>query len=344
VELGAVIVVGSNSNPSTSMNAGERSVFPEASATVRALYSPRRPILGNDAVQLWMDRVRTLKVAGLWLAPDDSGSRSFPSRLADLIRQGVEKLLVIKLKSYAEMDLSDLLRFHCEKRNPVTDAQDARGSLGVRLLNRSAVDSIAANVQPSCSPIAHSATHYRFRGYTKSLLSSQERQDLVRDALSGNCALRPAARQVQDQVWVGEGAMIDESVRMIGPVFVGSGTMVNAGATIGPFASIESNCIVDCGTSVARSTVLPHTFLAPGLLVQNSVVDGDYLESLESGTVISLAAARLARRIRPATAKRTLLRATPPANSFVGAGSEAGWKFPATNCVDGPLAWVRVEL
>ncbi len=45
------------------------------------------------------------------------------SALAEFARQGVERLLMIKLKSYAEMDLADLLRFHCESRNPVTEAQ-----------------------------------------------------------------------------------------------------------------------------------------------------------------------------------------------------------------------------
>ena len=55
--------------------------------------------------------------------------------------RGSNGFCVIKLKSYAEMDLADLLRFHCEKRNPVTEAHDSRGQLGVCLLDRRALRS-----------------------------------------------------------------------------------------------------------------------------------------------------------------------------------------------------------
>jgi carbonic anhydrase/acetyltransferase-like protein (isoleucine patch superfamily) len=115
--------------------------------------------------------------------------------------------------------------------------------------------------------------------------------------LTGACGLRPFGTQIRQQVWIGEGANLADSVRVIGPTYIGARTVVRAGATIGPFASIERDCVVDCGTTVERSTVLPHTYLAPGLLIRHGLVDGGYLEHLGWGAVADLRAAGLGNRI-----------------------------------------------
>jgi hypothetical protein len=219
------------------------------------------------------------------------------SKFTDLSRQGVEKVLVIKLKSYAEMDLADLLRFHCEKRNPVTDAQDARGSLGVSLLNRSALEKAQHRENASCLSQANSEAFYQFRGYTKRLLSSEERRDLVRDALTGACAIRPCGQEVLDQVWVAEDAVVDPSARILGPAYIGERVVIHSGATIGPFSSVEHDCTIDCGTTVERSSVLPYTHLGMGLLVQHSLVNGNQLEHLGWQAIVDLAPAGLGRKM-----------------------------------------------
>ena len=339
MELGAVVVIPTGEQSATNASRGGPSL-PVASRTARPLCSPRTPILGNDALQLWMDRIRKIGVGDLWLAPESEGSRSLGSRIADLTRQGVERLLLIKLKAYAEMDLVDLLRFHCEKRSPVTDAQDDRGPLGVRVLNRSALGA-AANFGPSmCALDEHLTNRYQFRGYTKRLLSSQERQDLVRDALTGSCAMRPAGRQAGDQVWIADDVILDESVRMIGPAYIGPRTIVRFGATIGPFTSIERDCVVGHGTTVNRSSVLPSTELAPGLLIQQSIVDGSCLEHLEWQTVVDLAPAGLSRRISQTTFSGRAFRAKPtPNNTHTFAfNAVTSSKQPS------PQSWVRVQL
>ena len=302
MELGTVVVVPASIDPACRTHLA-KDPRPDFSCT-DPLFSPRMPILGNDLLQLWIDRVRTLGVHNLWLASDTHDWKSLRARFRELTRQGVEKVLVIKLKSYAEMDLVDLLRFHCEKRNPVTDAQDARGPLGVRLLSRCALDqNLDRNTEDqgtSCHDRATSSP-YQFCGYTKRLLSSKERQDLVQDALTGACAMRPTGSQVRDQVWIAPNAILDSSVRIIGPAYIGPRTTVRAGATIGPISSIEHDCVVDCGTTVERSSILPRTYLAPGLLIQESLVNGNRLEHLTWQTVVDLAPAGLARRIPRST-------------------------------------------
>jgi carbonic anhydrase/acetyltransferase-like protein (isoleucine patch superfamily) len=344
VELGAVVVVPGREDVAAIHVAAMRNIRPQAPVAFensRPLYSSRMPILGNDVLRSWMDRVRKLGVQSLWLTSGSGDGSADRSALAQFVRQGIERLLVIKLKSYAEMDLTDLLRFHCERRNPVTEAQDVRGRLGVSLLDHHALRSTGAERKPSCGSSDCGRTPYQFSGYAKRILSAKERQELVGDGLTGGCAMRPLGTQIRDQVWVGEGVNLSDSARIVGPTYIGAHTTVRAGATIGPFASVERDCVVDCGTTVERSTVLPHTYLAPGLLIRDGLVDGGYLEHLGWRAVADLLPAGLGRRIQPRES-RTRLRSETAIEVFSEADGGFAWGFSPSSSE--PQPWLQVQL
>jgi hypothetical protein len=305
----------------------------------RPVYSPRMPILGNDVLQSWMDRIRKLGIPSLWLtssARDENVADSAPAGFAGL---GIERLLVINLKSYAEMDLADLLRFHRESRNPVTEAQDARGQLGVRLLDHGAMHATGEKHQSSCPATGRERAPYQFRGYAKRILSARERQELVGDGLTGACAMRPLGTQIGGQVWIGEDVKLAGSARIIGPAYIGARTIVRAGATIGPFASLEHDCVVDYGTTVERSTVLPQTYLAPGLLIRNELVDGGYLEDLSCGAVADLQPAGLGGRIQRRKSRRPEFSEADVLSRPRGAST---WDFAPYSTAAQP--WLQVQL
>ena len=137
MELAAVVVV-----PATENLMLGHEVHTHAAAdseNSRPFYFPRMPILGNDVLRSWMDRIRKLGLQSLWLSSSPRDESADGVALAEFARQGVERLLVIQLKAYAEMDLPDLLRFHRESQNPVTEAEDAHGLLGVCLRDRLAL-------------------------------------------------------------------------------------------------------------------------------------------------------------------------------------------------------------
>jgi carbonic anhydrase/acetyltransferase-like protein (isoleucine patch superfamily) len=339
VELGAFVVV-----PGREDFTAIHEVQPHVVASFenpRPLYSSRMPIVGNDVLQSWMDRIRKLGVQSLWLTSGRRDGTVTRSELAGFARQGVERLLVIKLNSYAEMDLSDLLRFHCESRNPVTEAQDARGQLGVSLLDQLALRATEEKHELSSAATDCGRTPYQFSGYAKRILAARERQELVGDALTGACAMRPFGKQISDQVWIGEGVSLASSARIVGPTYIGARTIIRAGATIGPYTSVERDCVVDCGTTVERSTVLPHTYLAPGLLIQDGVVDGGFLEHLGWGTVADLQPAGLGSRIPRRESRRQASCEVPPDVSSP-ADSVPAWNFGSSSAASQP--WLQVQL
>lgn len=259
--------------------------------------SPLLPILGNDVRRMWTDRVHRLGVQSFWLDSIAHDKRKTYSELCKLAKAGVERILMIKLKSYAEMDLSDLLRFHCQSQNSMTEVHDSRGRLGVSVLDRPVVLAAARKNEAFRMRTDFEPVTYPFRGYAKGILSPNERQELVGDALAGACALRPVGTEIREHVWLGERASLAGSAKVHGPAYIGDGTVVRAGATIGPFVSVENRCIVDCGTMVEGSTVLPNTYLAPGLLIRKALVDGGDMEDLRSGTVVNLHECGLAMRL-----------------------------------------------
>lgn len=340
MELGAVIVVPAGGDLGA-IQETQFCVGAAASKNSRPLYSSRLPILGNDVLQSWIERVRKLGVQNLWLlCPTDDDESAIWSRLRGFAKQGVERLLMITLKSYAEMDLADLLRFHHETRNPVTEALDAQGPLGVRLLDHRALRAIGEKDE-SLFRNNVGQTPYQFSGYAKRILSAKERQELVGDALTGACAMRPFGKQIREQVWIGEGAQLAESVRVIGPTYIGARTVVCAGATIGPFASVEHDCVVDCGTAVQRSTVLPYTYLAPGLLIRHRLVDGRRLEDLNGGTVVDLQPAGLGSRIE----RRESRRKTFGANDISPrADGPFIWDSNSSSSSIAPQPWMQGQL
>lgn len=302
MELAAVVVVPDNQDCSEicSQVPKPQLLAPLSSGFHGQLQSSIFPILGNDVLRTWTERIHQLGVQSLWLA--SSKDERTDLSVFGLLKQGVERLLMIKLKSYAELDLGDLVRFHCWRRNSVTEVHDAKGQLGVCVLDQLALPK--TNEGPDCQHAGFERSAYPFHGYAKRIFSARERQELVGDALTGACAMRPFGNEIREQVWAGKDVRLADSVRLMGPSYIGDHAIVRAGATIGPFASVERDCVVDCGTTVEQSSILPATYLAPGLLFRNAAVDGAILQDLRSGAIADLTPAGLASRMPEFTPSR----------------------------------------
>lgn len=291
MELAAVVVVPDKQDYSQVPR--PQPLASESLGFQRPLYSAIFPILGNDVLRTWTERIRRLGIQNLWLASSKCAGSDLS--LYGLLKQGIERLLMIRLKSYAELDLADLIRFHCQRRNSMTEVHDAKGQLGVSVLDQLALPAAAEGSDRPSADFGRTA--YPFHGYAKRIFSARERQELVGDVLTGACAMRPFGEEIREQVWVGKDVRLADSVRLMGPSYIGDRTIVRAGATIGPFASVERDCVVDCGTMVEQSSILPATYLAPGLLFRNALIHGGTLQDVRSGAVADLMPAGLASRM-----------------------------------------------
>ncbi len=251
-------------------------------------WSSSWPVVGKTVLQRWIERVRELGVGMVSVVNRDAQP---PARILDWTKEGVDRILLIVSGAYAEIDFSDLIHFHQQEQRRITRVFDKLGPLGISLLDRSAVLRKEGRKGEGLQ-----SSRYDFSGYVSRLSSTMAYRQLVEDALEGRCGIQPAGLQADDKVWVDPSAFVDPSARLRGPCYIGANTRINAGVVVTGYSSVESNCEIDIGTSLDHACVLPNTYLAPGLHVKNSVVDGSRLEHLDHGVIVDLQATGLASR------------------------------------------------
>ena len=258
-------------------------------------WSSTWPVVGKTVLERWIERVRDLGVGLVSVVDRDVRMPNRLNTMVDWAKQGVDQILLILLGSYAEVELNDLIQFHHEGRNRITRVFDLHGPLGINLLDRTAV---LKNGGACPDDNRSHSSRYEFGGYVSRLSSTVAYRKLVQDALEGKCAIQPAGIQAQEKVWIDPTARIDPSVQIKGPCYIGARSRLNAGVVVTGYSSVERDCEIDIGTTLEGASVLPNTYLAPGLHVKNSVVDGTRLEHFDHGVTVDLQAMSLSARRR----------------------------------------------
>jgi hypothetical protein len=266
-----------------------------------SLWAPAWPVLGQSVLERWIQRVQGLGVGLVSVVDRTERPSKRIHTMIEWAREGVERILLIVLGSYAEIDLCDLVRFHYEGQHRVTRVFDQEGPLGISLLDR---DSLLRERERALNEPHRLSSRYDFLGYVIRLSSTVSYRQLVEDALQGRCGIRPSGVQARENVWVDPTAYVDPSAQIEAPCYLGPGVKIRAGVVIRGCSSIERNSEIDLGTTLDHASVLPNTYVAPGLYVRESVVDGTRLENLARGVALDLGAAGLLARIGNAQASR----------------------------------------
>jgi hypothetical protein len=153
----------------------------------------------------------------------------------------------------------------------VTNVADDQGLLGITVLAASAIDH-DHDISRRLPALSSCSSTYEFSGFVHRLASAGDYRQLAQCTLAGVTKARPAASEIQPGVWLGEGARIHSSVHVVGPCFLGARTRVRAGSVIASGTALERECEIDCGTVVEGASILPRTYVAPGLRIRNAVV------------------------------------------------------------------------
>ncbi|HZQ23886.1 MAG TPA: hypothetical protein VFA89_13930 [Terriglobales bacterium] len=230
------------------------------------------------------------------LAESENANDSWPfveRKLVELSAKGVDSVVIVRLGSYAEIDFSDLLRFHENGGEVVTCVHDDQGPLQICVFNLSARAEWLKMRRDLFRSFRQASSRYEFRGYVNRLESAADFRRLTVDALNRRCQLQPIGTEVRPGVWLGQGARIHQRARVVAPAYVGAQTRVRAGALITKTSSIERNSEVDSGTIVGDSNVLPGSYVGPGLEVAHAMVDGSRLLHLGRNLELELFDGRL---------------------------------------------------
>lgn len=218
-------------------------------------------------------------------------------------KQNVKALVLVHVGPYAEIDYSDVLRFHRANGKPVTVVDGAEGPLHITVLDLARPMECMDWLRDSWNGGLWdrnrcTAGRYMFNGYVNRLENAYDLRRLVKDALGRRCEMRPVGREVRPGVWLGPGARVDARARVLAPAFVGAHSKIRAAALVTRGSSIEHHCDVDCGTVIDDANVLPFSYLGPGLEVAHALVDGGRLLHLAHNLELQISDHRLLGRLR----------------------------------------------
>jgi NDP-sugar pyrophosphorylase family protein len=287
------------------------------------------PVLGKPLLHRFADR---LKKAGVdSIAVLNTGECSSPlvedTRRADLkwkdvsaqqawreaeeqfdefVHSGADLVLLVRLGTYAEVEIDPLIQFHLDQRNHVTQVATENGALDFFVLSSSRRNDAAFLLRNKLAKMRVPAKPFMTRGYVNSLQNAADFRGLVLDSFSLKNSIQPAGEQVRPGIWIGNGARVHRSVRLVAPCYVGPYSKVRKGALITRGSAIEHHSVVDSGSVVEASTLLPLSYLGAGLDLTHSILGNKRIVSVKYGAEVEVEDKSLVSSVPATSAMRTL--------------------------------------
>ncbi|MDD2553291.1 MAG: sugar phosphate nucleotidyltransferase, partial [Desulfotomaculaceae bacterium] len=109
-------------------------------------------------------------------------------------------------------------------------------------------------------------------GYWCDIGNLQQYLEAHHDILDGKVRIKMPGKEVAPQVWVDEGAFIDQAAVVKGPALIGMNCQIGAGARIEPYTLLGSGCLVQRGASIKRSVIWNNVFVGNGAALRGAVV------------------------------------------------------------------------
>jgi carbonic anhydrase/acetyltransferase-like protein (isoleucine patch superfamily) len=287
------------------------------------------PVLGWPVLHRVAERLRSVGIEPISvLHAGDSGSALLEdSRTSDLSwkdvpsdqiwraaeeafeaqgQAGAELIIVIRLGAYAEVELDPLIQFHLDQRNHITQVVGSDGPLDFFVLSASRRNDAAFLFRHKLGNTRVQTEPFLTRGYVNGLRTPADLRALAFDSLMQKTSIQPVAEQIRPGIWVASGARVDRNVRLVAPCYIGTLSRIRSGSLITRGSSIEHHCVVDCGSVVEASTLLPLSYLGGGLDLAHSVLGSKRIYSVKHGAELEVEDASLVSTLPTTSIARTL--------------------------------------
>ena len=282
-------------------------------------------VLGKPVLQRVLDRLEKFGISGAGIVtevppskvPLTSGSvwpgmrwaegeganfwRAAENSFNDLAQAGAELVLVIRLGAYTEIDYEELVQFHLDAGCRVTRVSDFRGiPLDTFAISASRRNDAAYLFRHELREMRVPCDDYQFAGYVNRLEHARNLRTLALDGFAGIASIPPCGTQIKPGIWVGEHARVHKRARLLAPCFVGANTKIRASAVLTRGSVVEHHTVVDCGTVVENSSILPMTVVGAGLDVTHSVVGFRHIWHLRRDAEVEISDEQLIGALRSA--------------------------------------------
>lgn len=199
--------------------------------------------------------------------------RAAETAFTKLTQAGAELVLVVRIGPYAELDYEELIQCHLNQRHRVSSACDSEGhALDTYVISASRRNDAAFLFRHELREFRDDPVQCKVQGYVNRLENADDFRRLALDAFGGKASFKPIGTEIKPGVWTGEGAHIHKTARVLAPAFVGAHSKIRALSVLTRGTVVEHHSMIDCGTVIENSTVLPLTSIGTALDVAHCVV------------------------------------------------------------------------
>jgi hypothetical protein len=248
-------------------------------------------------------------VACFTAAPDRFW-RTAESVFNDMAQKGAELVVLVRLSSYAEADFEKLIQFHLDHQGRVTQMSRGQQRLEIFCISASRRNDAASLFRTQLTRCRTECPLFEHEGYFNQLADSRDLRQFAIDILTRQTQTCPAGKQTKPGVWIAPDALIEKGARVLAPAYIGSFARVRSGAVITRCSSIERNAVVDCGTIIENSTVLPFSYVGAGLDLAHSVAGMGRIVNLHRDVSVEIIDPKLIASMSARSARRLLTSAT----------------------------------
>lgn len=265
-----------------------------APETERHLISPRLNVISSGLEEDW-----------------ELAEQVFGQQVSD----GADVLIFMRVGAYAEVGWKELIECHGRERlTRVTRVWNREWPLDIFIVNGSRRNEGITLLRSRMQRSRSDCSRYAGAAYVNLMRDARDLRQLASDGLQQRCQLRPVGLEVRPGIWLGEDARVDKGARLVAPVYVGKRARVHAGAVVTRAASIEHHSVIDCGTVIENSTVLPYSRAGVGLDFAHTVLSGNRMFHLKRNAEVTIADKALLAQLSPSP----VVRLAESAKALVG--------------------------
>ena len=293
MQVGAVLVLGGCIGNEVGQGSTP-TYFPQAMPSFFGAPATMLDLLGEPILYRIIENLRKSGVGPIFLITDDIFAnhavvrdisrwrvqvRNAPGERLRIATQGAlttcqesgsRTAIVMQASTYVELDVAEMLRFHCARGQSATFVRDSNGPLGIAMVGSESTEQL---MLPDQRALQSSRLDYLHGQYANRLSTPQDLRRLAQDALLQHCSIRPNGNEVRSGVWVAPSARLHPRARVVAPAYIGAHSRLRSGVVITRCTNVEHHCEVDRGSVVENATILPHTYLGSSLDITHCIVN-----------------------------------------------------------------------
>lgn len=294
--LGVVDVAGKTPLERTAERLQQFGILPAAAVVETAAFSTRpglSPTPGLNYVAAQPDR--------FWRAAENAFN--------EMVQNGAELVVLVRLGAYAEIDFEHLVQFHLDRGSRVSQISHQGENLDIFCISASRRNDAASLFRSQLSRCRSECPLMEHAGYVNHLSGARDLRQFAIDILTRQTQTCPAGKEIKPGVWVERTAIVEKGARILAPAFVGALARVRTGAVVTRCSSVEHHAQVDCGSVVENSSVLPYCYVGAGLDLAHSVAGMRQVANLRRDVTVEIPDPKLIDLISATSGKKFLTSA-----------------------------------